>query len=176
MTTIRGATRRTAVTYPSIVRTHDSVHHKFVDEVGEVVARGLLVLVEEPLVCQRSLLECQCRNFVVLEDHFFENLVEHLLLKAENRLATGHANCFRYDKGAHLAEHDLFKVHTRQILLLTHIVGGDKVEKAVAAQRIRRHKFEAFHSEVFLRETDSIQVLHELVLRRNLLVLLKIGV
>ena len=128
--------RGTSIICTSVFSTHYSVHHELVNEIREVMARRLLVLVQESFICSLCFLECLDGHCVVLEDNFLENLVKNLFLEAEDRLAAGHAYCFGNHKGTFLAKQNLFEVHTCQILLLSQVVRSDKVEERASADRV----------------------------------------
>lgn len=97
------------------------------------MAWWLIKFVEEALVGPLRLLERLDRHIVILEDHFVKYLIEYLLLQTENGLAASDTHGFWYHEGTLFAEHDLFKVHTCEVLLLPHIVGCDEVEERVTA-------------------------------------------
>ena len=119
-----------------VFRAHDAVEHVFVHINGETVSRRLIKFVKESIIVTLGILERLYGHVVVLKYYFVENLVENLPLQTEDGLVARHADCLWNNEGTLFAEHDLFKVHARQILLLPDIVGRYEVEEGVAAQRV----------------------------------------
>ena len=95
--------------------------------------RRLLVLIQEPVVGPLRLLAGLDGYVIVLQDDFLEDLVQDLLLEAENWLATGDTYGFVNDKRTFFTQKDLLEVHTSEILFVTQIVSRDEVEELASA-------------------------------------------
>ena len=95
--------------------------------------RRLFILVQESIVGPLGLLKRFYGYVIVLQDNFLEDLVQNLLLKTENWLAAGHADRFVDDKGSLFTQKYLLEVHTGQVLFVTHVIRGDKVEERTPA-------------------------------------------